>query len=179
MPDRGGARHHHCALGLVQLRCLDTGRGGRAGGLHPCEGGLALPRAGRPFLDAAPPAGLLEGRRAQAKLARSAFEIEMEEALEHLVGDADVARQRSRLRVLSFLLARKVQERSLAFRHVRRSAVVRCRTAIGLLRELGVATDTCDGDRRQRSVADGRTREDRITSGASCQTQGDPMSENS
>jgi hypothetical protein len=45
-------------------------------------------------------AGLLEGGQAEAELARSVLEIEVEKALEHLVVDADVA-QRSLL-ILSF-----------------------------------------------------------------------------
>jgi len=127
VPDRGGARRRDGVLVLVHLRCLKRGRGGRAAGIlvpHP-DGGIALFRLAWPFFDVETAAGLLKGGRAQANLARGVFELEVEEALEHLVVDADVARQRPRLRNLSFLLARKEQERSVPFWHVHRSAVVR------------------------------------------------------
>ena len=123
----GGARRRDGALVLVYFRCIQRGRGGRAAGIrfpHP-DGGITLLRPAWPFFDVETAAGLLEGGRAQANLARSVFELEMEEALEHLLVDADVARQRTRLRIFAFLLARKEQERSVPFRHVRQSAVVR------------------------------------------------------
>ena len=64
------------------------------------------------------------GRR---DLPRGVFEVEVEEAREFLVVDADVVRQLSRLRVLYFLRARKEHDRPLPLRHGRRSrsAVVR------------------------------------------------------
>ena len=122
----GVARRRDGTIVLVHLRCLERGRGGGAAGLlvpHP-DDGIALSLPAWPFFDVETAAGLLEGGRAQANLARGVFELEVEEALDHPLVDADVTHQRSRLNIVSFLLAREEQQRCVPFRHVRRSAVV-------------------------------------------------------
>jgi hypothetical protein len=110
VPARGGARHRDGAHGLVHLRCLKRGRDGRADGLLvqrsdggidavslrvlPCQRDPASSLPERPLFEVKASAGLLESGRAQAQLARGVLEREVEEGLESLVGDADVARER-------------------------------------------------------------------------------------
>ena len=94
-------------------------------------------------------AGLLEGSYAEAELARSVLEVEVEKALEYLVVDADVA-QRSKFRILFFRGARKEPNRSPPFWHVwrSRSAVVhQVEVEERSGREPGDASDTRAGDR--------------------------------
>ena len=66
----------------------------------PCDGCIALFLPG-PFCEVEAAAGLLEGGWAEAELASSVLEVEVEKALKYLVVDADVA-QRSKLLILSF-----------------------------------------------------------------------------
>ena len=88
---------------------------------------------GRPALNVEATAGLLEGGVAQADLARGVLELEVEEALQHLIADPDVARRS--MRILSFLAARKVKERCAPLRYDHRSAVVRYGHLSAVVRE--------------------------------------------
>ena len=128
---------------MAHLRCQNARHGGRAEGIMmrrsdggiddirlgvpPCDGCIELSRLAWPFRQAEAAAGLLERGGTQADLPRGVDELEVEEALDSFVADADVARKMSRLRVLYFLRARIKQERSPHLRHGcrSRSAVVR------------------------------------------------------
>ena len=122
----------------------------------PFDGDIALPE--RPLLQIEAAAGFLEGGRTQADLSRGVLEREVEEALERLVADANMA---GAIRILSFLAASQEYARRFPFRHVRRRE--RSGQAAAGRSDLNA---TRAGDRRPGSVSDGGKCEDRRTRGA-------------
>ena len=81
------------------------------------DGDIAVFLPERPLLQIEAAAGFLEGGRTQADLSRGVLEREVEEALQRLIADADMAWA---IRIFSFLAASQEYARSFPFRHVRR-----------------------------------------------------------